>query len=110
MTDNNESRDMPKDTASSKAQSALPDDATVCVVLVRGESPEGAPIYAYVALMQHHLPAFMKAQANGTFYPKDFGVVVESGEGEPPEDVRRNMETTYGFNHKTRETLPRTTH
>jgi hypothetical protein len=106
MTDDDKSRD----TVAAKAQSPLPDDATVCVLLVRGESPEGAPIYAYVALMQHRMAAFLEAQANGTLYPQEFGVVIESGEGEPPEDLRRHMEATYGFTHQAMETLPRTTH
>ncbi len=72
---------------------------TVCVLLVRGEDPEGGPIYAYVGVRADKLKPFMEAQANGLFYPEEFGVVVESGSGEPTEEVRKRMETDYGFDH-----------
>jgi hypothetical protein len=36
---------------------------------------------------------------SGLFYPEDFGVIVESGEGEPSAEVRQKMESEYGFNH-----------
>lgn len=75
-------------------------EKTVCVLLVRGESPEGAKIYAYLALRADKLEAFMEAQKSGTFYPEDFGIVLESGEGEPSEEVKLRMTQEYGFNHE----------
>lgn len=73
-------------------------EETVCLVLVRGESPEGRPIFAYVAIRADNMEAFMAAQARGTFYPEDFGIVIESGSGEPTPDVRERMTRDYGFN------------
>jgi hypothetical protein len=73
---------------------------TVCVLLIRGEDPDGQPIYAYVAVRADRLQEFMDAQSTGTFYPEDFGVIVEAGEGEPSEEVRQRMETEYGFDHQ----------
>jgi len=73
---------------------------TVCVLLVRGEDQDDQPIYAYVAVRADRLQEFMAAQSTGTFYPEDFGVIVEAGEGEPSDEVRQRMETEYGFNHQ----------
>lgn len=74
-------------------------EKTVCILLVRGESQDGAPIYAYVAVRADKLEEFMEAQKKGTFYPEDYGLIVEAGEGEPSAEVRAKMEKEYGFNH-----------
>ena len=74
-------------------------EKTVCVLLVRGEAPDGTPLYAYVGVRADKLEAFMAAQKMGTFYPEEFGVVIESGAGEPSLEVRMRMEQDYGFNH-----------
>lgn len=74
-------------------------EKTVCVLLVRGEDQEGQSIYAYVGVRADKLKPFMDAQAKGLFYPEEFGVVVESGVGEPDAEVRARMERDYGFNH-----------
>lgn len=79
---------------------------TVCMLLVRGESPEGTPIYAYVAVRADRLEDFMKAQEDGLFYPDDYGVIVEAGEGEPDDEVKRRMEEDYGFNHQSMLDIP----
>jgi hypothetical protein len=81
-------------------------EKTVCVLLVRGENPEGQPIFAYVAVRADKLTEFMEAQKTGLFYPEEFGVIVESGEGEPPPEVRRKMETEYGFDHEAMIDIP----
>lgn len=75
-------------------------EKTVCVLLVRGEDPDGQPIYAYVGVRADKLQSFMEAQSKGLFYPEEHGVVIESGEGIPPADVRMRMERDYGFNHE----------
>jgi hypothetical protein len=83
-------------------------DKTVCILLVRGESGAGTPIYAYVAVRADRLPAFMEAQQSGTFFPEDFGVIIESGEGEPDDSTRKKMEEEYGFNHQLMVDIPDT--
>src|SRR6201986_5171509 len=75
-------------------------EKTVCVLLVRGESPEGKKIYAYLAIRADKLEAFMEAQKQGTFYPEDYGIVIEAGEGEPSDEVKQKMTKEYGFNHE----------
>lgn len=74
-------------------------EKTVCVLLVRGEAPDGTPIFAYVGVRADKLKEFMQAQERGTFYPEEYGVVIESGEGEPTPEVRLRMERDYGFDH-----------
>ena len=81
-------------------------EKTVCVLLVRGEAPDGTPIYAYVGVRADKLEEFMKAQELGTFYPEEFGVVIEAGEGEPTLEVRTRMEQDYGFNHESMLDIP----
>ncbi|MGE0754580.1 MAG: hypothetical protein AB7L92_05410 [Alphaproteobacteria bacterium] len=74
-------------------------EKTVCVLLVRGENPEGGKIFAYVAVRADKLEEFMEAQKSGTFYPDDYGMVLEAGEGEPSEETKKKMTEEYGFNH-----------
>lgn len=74
-------------------------EKTVCILLVRGENEEDQPIYAYVAVRADKLEAFMQAQKDGTFYPEDYGMIIESGVGEPSDDVKAKMRDEYGFNH-----------
>lgn len=81
-------------------------EKTVCVLLVRGENENGGKIYAYVAIRADKLESFMEAQKQGTFYPEDFGIVVESGEGEPSDEVKHRMTTEYGFNHDAMLDIP----
>lgn len=84
-------------------------EKTVCILLVRGESPDGEGIYAYVAVRADKLEEFMEAQKDGTFYPEDYGVIVESGTGEPSAEVREKMERDYGFNHEAMVDVPDST-
>ena len=74
-------------------------EKTVCVLLVRGESPEGAKIFAYLAIRADKLESFMEAQKAGTFFPEDYGIVLEAGEGEPSDEIKLKMTQEYGFNH-----------
>ena len=75
-------------------------EKTVCVLLVRGESPDGKKIYAYIAIRADKLESFMEAQKQGTFYPEDYGIILEAGEGEPSDDIKAKMTQEYGFNHE----------
>ncbi len=75
-------------------------EKTVCILLVRGESPDQKKIYAYIAVRADKLESFMEAQKQGTFYPEDYGIVIESGEGEPSDEVKAKMTSEYGFNHE----------
>jgi len=75
-------------------------EKTVCILLIRGENPEGGKMYAYVAVRADKLESFMEAQKSGTFFPEDYGMILESGEGEPSDDVKQRMTQEYGFNHE----------
>ncbi len=81
-------------------------EKTLCVLLVSGENEEGSPIYAYVGVTRDRLDEFIAAQESGTCYPEDFGRIIESGEGEPPEDVRLKMEIGYAFDHEALMGIP----
>lgn len=81
-------------------------EKTVCILLVRGENPDGKPIFAYVAVRADKLEDFMEAQKSGMFYPEDYGVIIESGEGNPSKETMEKMETEYGFNHQMMVDIP----
>lgn len=83
----------------------LAPESTVAILLVRGEDPDGHPIYAYVAVRADIVDSFLAAQKTGTFYPEDYGVILESGKGEPSPEVKEKMETEYGFDHKALEDI-----
>lgn len=83
----------------SKAEQIIA-EKTVCVLLVRGESPDGEKIFAYMAVRADKLESFIEAQKSGTFYPEDFGIVIESGYGDPSDEVKEKMTREYGFNHE----------
>jgi len=83
-------------------------EKTVCILLIRGESPEGKKIYAYVAVRADKLEGFIEAQKKGLFYPEDYGIILESGEGEPAPEVRERMTKEYGFNHDAMVDIPST--
>lgn len=87
---------MPKLTASEQIIA----EKTVCILLIRGENPDGGKMYAYVAVRADKLQPFMDAQKTGTFFPEDYGMILESGEGEPSDDVKKRMTEEYGFNHE----------
>ena len=72
------------------------------------KNPDGNGIYAYVAVRADRLETFMNAQSSGLFYPEDYGVIIEAGEGVPSLEVRRKMEDEYGFNHDMMIDLPDT--
>ncbi len=75
-------------------------EKTVCVLLVRGESPDGQKIFAYMAVRADKLESFIEAQKSGTFYPEDYGIIIESGFGDPSDEVKEKMTKEYGFNHE----------
>ena len=70
------------------------------------KDPDGKPIFAYVGVRADKLEAFMDAQQKGLFYPEEFGVIIESGFGEPGPEVRVKMERDYGFNHDAMLDIP----
>lgn len=81
-------------------------EKTVCVLLVRGEDTDGNSRFAYMAVRADKLPEFIEAQNSGSFYPEDYGIVIETGEGEPSVEIRQKMRDEYGFNHEAMLDIP----
>ena len=48
----------------------------------------------------------MEAQRKGLFYPEDYGIIVESGTGEPDAAIKQKMTQEYGFNHEAMIDIP----
>ncbi len=81
-------------------------EKTMCILLLRGEDTTGGKIYAYVAIRADKLEDFMEAQKKGVFYPEEYGVIIESGVGEPSDEVKAKMTSEYGFNHESMVDIP----
>src|SRR5688572_8218775 len=78
----------------------------MCILLLRGEDADNQKIFAYVAIRADKLEEFMTAQKTGAFSPEEFGVVIESGRGEPSDEIKQKMTTEYGFNHEAMVDIP----
>ena len=83
-------------------------EKTMCILLLRGENAEKENIWAYVGVRADKLEEFMNAQGGETFFPEDFGVVIESGTGEPSDEIKEKMTVEYGFNHDAMIDIPDT--
>lgn len=81
-------------------------EKTMCILLLRGENAEKEQIYAYVGVRADKLEEFMKAQETAIFQPEDYGIVIESGEGEPSDEIKAKMTKEYGFNHEAMVDIP----
>lgn len=81
-------------------------EKTMCILLLRGEDADQQKIYAYVAIRADKLEDFMAAQKSGSFSPEEFGVIIESGMGEPSDEVKQKMTKEYGFNHEAMVDIP----
>jgi hypothetical protein len=81
-------------------------EKTMCILLLRGDDVDGGKIYAYVAIRADKLEEFMAAQKKGVFYPEEYGVIIESGSGEPSDEVKQKMTSEYGFNHESMVDIP----
>ena len=82
----------------SKNKKMLGDDI-IAVQLLMGKNMDNNPVYAYIAIHGNKLEAFREALSRGNFNPADFGVIIESGTGTPPDEVKKKMENEYGFDH-----------
>lgn len=52
------------------SEQLTPENA-ICILLTRGEDPDGNAIFAYVALRANHVDDYIDAQQNGVFGPAD---------------------------------------
>jgi hypothetical protein len=67
------------------------------VILMQGKNVFGDIIYCYVKV---GLAELKRLQAelgtnNGQFNPSDYGTIIASGKGDPPEEVRAEIAVTY---------------
>lgn len=70
-------------------------------LLYRGEVPDGREMYAYMMIRGDRYEHFEKAMnGNQDFDLRKFGDVLAWGFGDPPGEVRVQMEEEYGFNHE----------
>lgn len=66
------------------------------VLLMYGKNSFGDKIYSYLKIMLPDLQRLKAAvQAGKGFNPSDFGTVIAAGKGEPTDEVRREVASTY---------------
>ena len=75
-----------------KGLCAGPNGSRLQVVKHRGPLPvTNATLYAYVAESTDRLADFHEAEKRPAFFPDEYGVIIESGEGEPSEEVKQRI-------------------
>lgn len=67
-------------------------------VLVRGETIDNKPFWAYVAILPHRYADFKAAEQSGDYTLNDYGEIIRKGTGiEPPDETKEYMKAEYGF-------------
>ncbi len=69
------------------------------IIRVDAKNPEGGDYFAFVAIRLDRWEPFKKACATGKVEMNDYGIVIESGEGEPSDEVKERMIRDFGFRH-----------
>jgi hypothetical protein len=70
------------------------------LVLVLGRQANGEPCYAYLSVRMDELKRFSEAQSQGGVLKLgEYGRILASGIGVPPEGIQQHLEETYGFSH-----------
>lgn len=68
------------------------------VILSKGNNLLGQPIYAYIKFPMSNFNKLRDAMIKGeNFKPSDYGHVLASGKGEPPEELKNEMRVKYGL-------------
>lgn len=68
----------------------------VVVILVQGTNLFGDKVYSYVEMTMSKMREMAeKIGRNENFKPSDFGRVISAGRGDPPENVRKEMEDEH---------------
>jgi len=66
------------------------------VILLQGKNVFGDMIYSYLKIALPDLDKLQAAlQSDESFNPSDFGTVVAAGKGEPSEEVKAEISTSY---------------
>lgn len=66
------------------------------VLLMYGKNSFGDKIYSYLKIMLPDLQRLKAAvQAGKGFNPSDYGTVIAAGKGEPTDEVKREVASTY---------------
>jgi len=67
-------------------------------VLVKGETSDDKPFWAYVAMLPPRYLEFKVVESEGNYNLHDYGTIIKSGEGkEPPDAIREYMKDKYNF-------------
>lgn len=74
---------------------------TTVLTLVKAQSEDGTPYYAYAAIPANRLEELIHVQQSGKVYKlQDYGRILAAGAGEPPPETQKAMEEKYGFYHE----------
>lgn len=79
-----------KNSGNSKFDELFKDE--YAVILLQGRNSFGDMIYSYVEVTMPNIKRLYAALSSGEdFSPSDFGTIVASGKGVPPENLRNEM-------------------
>jgi hypothetical protein len=95
MTTKWTTQNVPPD-ANGSAPAAKPLGEQFVVLLLYGKNSFGDKIYSYLKITLNDLQNLKNAIRSGQpFSPSDFGTVIAAGRDEPPENIRREIASTY---------------
>ncbi len=83
-------RNIPKD---------LIDSNTYTVTYVVYLDDKGDKHFFYIAVRRDKILSFQRAVLEGDFDAEDYGIILEDGEGEAPEEVKERMKIMYNCHH-----------
>ena len=66
---------------------------------LEGKEDSGRDIYAYVTVAQDDLPEFLEKSQQYGFRPAEYGTIVLSGQGQPTDDEKDELEERLGLEH-----------
>ncbi len=77
---------------------------TAVLTLLDIEDINGEKGYAYFAVLLEKFQEFKQAYTSGIINLDKYGMILDSGSGQPTKEIKNKIEKKYGFNHK--EALP----
>lgn len=79
--------------------SSLVKDKTYCVNYLLYKDEAGQESYLYIATRHDKMESFQNAIKLGNFDAEDYGIILEQGTGEAPEEVKQKMKIMYNCDH-----------
>ena len=78
----------------------LIDERTYLVNYLVYSNENGVREYLYIAVRKDKMPEFQQAVKRGNFDAEEYGIILDHGKGEAPDDVKEKMKMLYKCDHE----------